>query len=76
MLVDSEQLSFIYILDVDGDFLYLSFTKENWGGIKSSFNKKALPVYLHIEEKHVCHYFSLMKSYYTVFQILKKMQLR
>lgn len=50
MLVDSEHLSFIYILDVDGDFLYISFSKENWSDLNQCLIKD-LPVFLQIDEE-------------------------
>ncbi|MGP4082444.1 hypothetical protein ACTWQL_21370 [Pseudalkalibacillus sp. R45] len=35
VLVDSDSLSFIYILETTDSFIYVSFPKEQWNGLKT-----------------------------------------
>ncbi|WP_257349130.1 hypothetical protein [Pseudalkalibacillus decolorationis] len=39
VLVDSDTLAFIYILDTPNDFVYVSFPKEHWGELKDAINQ-------------------------------------
>jgi hypothetical protein len=49
LLADSERLSFIYILDVENDFIYISFPDTVWEELNTAFNK-CLPLYLNINK--------------------------
>ncbi|OIJ18506.1 hypothetical protein BKP45_13140 [Anaerobacillus alkalidiazotrophicus] len=49
MLTDSEHLSFIYILDVEDDFIYVSFAEKFWNELNTA-TKKELPLFLQINE--------------------------
>lgn len=49
MLADSDHLSFIYILDVEEDFIYLSFPENVWSDLNHTL-QESLPVYLQINQ--------------------------
>lgn len=48
MLADSDNLSFIYILDSSEDFIYISFPKQVWTVLNEGQN---LPVILKLSDK-------------------------
>jgi hypothetical protein len=45
MLVDSDQLSFIYILDTEDELVYVSIPKEAWPALKEAADQE-IPVML------------------------------
>lgn len=47
MLADSDHLSFLYILDVEEDFIYVNFPENVWGDLNNVLQNK-LPIYLQI----------------------------
>ncbi len=49
MLADSDHLSFIYILDVEEDYIYVSFPDELWSDLNIALQKN-LPFFLQIDE--------------------------
>lgn len=49
MLVDSDQLSFIYILDVEDDFIYIQFPEQYWCDLENVLQKN-LPVVLQVSD--------------------------
>lgn len=49
MLADSEHLAFIYILDVEDDFIYLSFPEAVWSDLNIVINQ-SLPLFLHVND--------------------------
>ncbi|OIJ10119.1 hypothetical protein BKP35_13465 [Anaerobacillus arseniciselenatis] len=51
MLADSDQLSFIYILDVEDDYIYVSFPKETWNDLNIAL-QKSLPLFLQVDEEN------------------------
>lgn len=52
MLVDSDQFSFIYILDNGEDFLYIDLSSDIWPHLKEAKNEE-LPVYAKVGEKEI-----------------------
>lgn len=48
MLADSDHLSFLYILNVEEDFIYVNFQKNVWGDLNIALQNK-LPIYLQID---------------------------
>ncbi len=50
MLVDSENLAFIYILDVEEEFIYISFPVVVWEDIKNVLDEQ-LPLFIFVSEE-------------------------
>ncbi len=48
MLVDSDQLAFIYIVDANDSFVYISFPEDVWSMLKH-VQEEGLPVFLKID---------------------------
>lgn len=46
MLADSDHLAFIYILDVEDDFIYVSFPETVWSHLNIALNRN-LPLFLY-----------------------------
>lgn len=49
MLADSDHLAFIYILDVEEDFIYVSFPETVWSHLNIALNKN-LPLFLYTDD--------------------------
>ncbi|RXI98231.1 hypothetical protein DS745_18010 [Anaerobacillus alkaliphilus] len=54
MLADSENVAFIYLLDVEDEFIYVSFPREIWVNLEKSYRQK-LPLNIYIDEKTKVH---------------------
>ncbi|MGN7940695.1 MULTISPECIES: hypothetical protein [Bacillaceae] len=52
MLVDSDQLAFIYLLETDEDFIYAGLPHTIWSKLKEALDK-SLPVLLKINDSEV-----------------------
>lgn len=52
MLVDSEQFSFVYILEVDGEYTYLALQEALWPTLKESLDQ-SLTTYLVNQERKI-----------------------
>jgi len=52
MLVDSDQLAFIYLLETDEDFIYAGLPHTIWSKLKEAVDK-SLPVLLKINDSEV-----------------------
>ncbi|WNF35730.1 hypothetical protein RJD24_14890 [Bacillaceae bacterium IKA-2] len=48
MLADSDHLSFLYILNVEEDFIYVNFPKNVWADLNIALQNK-LPIFLQID---------------------------
>ncbi|WP_078548051.1 UPF0738 family protein [Litchfieldia alkalitelluris] len=44
MLVDSDNLSFIYIVETNDEYVYLSFPTSVWGSLRKLIEDKLIPV--------------------------------
>lgn len=49
MLADSDSLAFVYLLNVDDEFVYLSFPETVWKELHTAYQKK-LPIVLQMNE--------------------------
>ncbi len=50
MLVDSDQLSFIYVMETEDDLVYISLPEQFWGQLSEALSKE-LPVVLKTAEE-------------------------
>ncbi|WP_100373488.1 hypothetical protein [Bacillus sp. FJAT-45037] len=51
MLVDSDGLAFIYILEDDTQFYYLTFGKDSWQDLREAYESE-IPVYAELTTDH------------------------
>lgn len=50
MLADSDHIAFVYILDVDDDFIYVSFPEAVWKNLNKVLSD-SLPIFLNVNEE-------------------------
>ncbi|ALC91841.1 hypothetical protein AM500_20150 [Bacillus sp. FJAT-18017] len=64
MLVDSDNLSFIYLMEKDEEYIYISLPEQLWGELKQGFGQQ-LKVYLQFEGSRV-----EMENFYSELEYL------
>lgn len=52
MLVDSEELAFLYILDCEDGYNYVVFNRETWPALKENMDQK-LPVFVLVDDEEI-----------------------
>jgi hypothetical protein len=70
MLVDSDQLALIYILENDEDFVYLAISKDHWPNLKNAIENH-MDISLHMETDEGKNHTILLDNIVDEFTYLK-----
>jgi hypothetical protein len=71
ILVDSDQLSLIYIMETEEDFIYIALSKHHWPALEEAINKD-LPVYIQMEADNDNKHLIELENFHNEFSYLKE----